>query len=259
MMLPEARREAILAYIRNVRNATSEELSKKFKVTEETIRKDLKHLANQGFIIRTFGGAMIKDENDPSLDQRAVTNLEEKDAIARTASSLIGDNESIVLDAGSTTIQLAKHIREDSDIVVVTNSLEIINIISKIQGVTVISTGGTLRTKSMSFQGQLTEYTIQKYNIHKAFISAKGVSLEEGVMDSNEFEAEIKRKMIDAAKEVILLADHTKFEKLTHVTICPIDKVTTIVTDDKADPEMLQVYKHHGIKVVIGKLENRNQ
>jgi DeoR/GlpR family transcriptional regulator of sugar metabolism len=97
--------------------------------------------------------------------------------------------------------------------VVVTNSLEIINIVSKIQGITVISTGGTLRTKSMSFQGQLTEYTIQKYNIHKAFISAKGVSLEEGVMDSNEFEAEIKRKMIDAAKEVILLADHTNSKR----------------------------------------------
>ncbi|HHU63391.1 MAG TPA: DeoR/GlpR transcriptional regulator [Clostridiales bacterium] len=255
-MLPEARREEILAYIRNVKNATSEELSKRFKVTEETIRKDLKYLANRGFIIRTFGGAMIKAENNSSFDRGAVTNHEE-DAIAQKASSFIDDSESIILDAGSANVQLAKYIRENSDVVVVTNSLRIINIISKMQGITVISTGGTLRTKSMSFQGQLAEYTIEKYNIHKAFISAKGVSLDEGVMDSNELEAEIKRKMIAAAKEVILLVDHTKFGKITHVTVCPIDKVTTIVTDDKTHPEILQAYKDRGIDIAIGKLENK--
>lgn len=250
-MLPEARREHILTYIKNIKNVTSEELSKKFNVTEETIRKDLNFLSEKGLVIRTFGGAMIKDDYDPSLAQRTVSNLEEKKAIAKTASFLIKDRECIVLDAGSTTIELARYIRESSEVFVLTNSLEVINILSKVQGVNVISTGGTLRNKSMSFQGKLTEHSIGSYNIQKAFISAKGLGIEEGVMDTNELEASVKRKMIETAKEVILLADYSKFSKIAHVTVCPIEKITRIITDNKADPEILKKYRSMGIEVIV--------
>lgn len=250
-MLPEARREQILAYVKNRKNATSEELSKNFRVTEETIRKDLNFLSDKGLVIRTFGGAMTKEDYDPPLAQRTISNFEEKRLIAETASSFINDRDSVVLDAGSTTIELAKCIQENSEVVVVTNSLEIINILSKAQGVNVISTGGQLRTKSMSFQGQLTEYSITNYNIQKAFISAKGIGLEEGVMDTNETEANIKRKMIETAKEITLLADYSKFSKIAHVTVCPINKINRIITDNKADPEVISKFRDKGIEVII--------
>jgi len=250
-MLPEARREQILEYIKSKKNATSEELSKRFGVTEETIRKDLNFLSEKGQVIRTFGGAMIKEDYDPSLAQRTISNIEEKRKIARTASAFINDRDSIVMDAGSTTIELAKYIREDSEVVVVTNSLEIMNILSKYQGVTVISSGGRLRSKSMSFQGQLAEYSIGNYNIQKAFISAKGIGFEEGIMDTNEVEASVKRKMIETAKEIILLADYSKFEKIAHVTVCPLDKVSTIITDSKAAPERIKKFRDRGIKVIV--------
>lgn len=250
-MLPEVRREQIYAYIRNNGNATSEELSRLFNVTEETIRKDLNQLSEKGLVIRTFGGAMIKEEYDPSLDQRTVDNFEEKKAIAKAAALLIEDRDSLILDAGSTTIQLAKEIRENSQAVVVTNSLEILNVLAKIQGIKVICLGGTLRSNSMSFQGQLAESSIKNYNIHKAFISAKGVGIEEGVMDSNEPEARVKKRMIEAAREVILLVDHTKFLKLAHETVCPIDKITRIITDSKVDPQIVQEYQERGIEMMV--------
>lgn len=250
-MLLEARREQILDYIKTKKNATTEELSKKFNVTGETIRKDLNFLSERGHIIRTFGGAVIKEDYDPSLAQRTISNIEEKKAIARAASAFIEKRDSIVMDAGSTTIELAKYIPENSEVVVLTNSLVIANILSKVQGITVILSGGILRTKSMSFQGQLAENSIENYNIQKCFISTKGVGLKEGIMDTNEAEAEVKRRMIEAAKEVILLADYSKFTKIAHVTVCPIEKVHKIITDRKTDPEIIKEYRNRGIDVIV--------
>jgi|AGTN01.1.fsa_nt_gi Transcriptional regulators of sugar metabolism len=250
-MLPVARREQILDYVKNRKNATSEELSKRFNVTEETIRKDLNYLSEKGTIIRTFGGAMVKDEYDPSLEQRTISNYEEKRLIAEAASLLIKERDTIILDAGSTTIELAKYIKEDSEVVVVTNSLEIINILSRIQGISVISTGGQLRPKSMSFQGQLAESSIGNYNIQKAFISAKAVGVNEGIMDTNEVEANVKRKMLERAKDITLLADYSKFSKIAHVTVCSIDRINRIITDKGTSPDRIKQFTDKGIEVIV--------
>lgn len=252
-MLPVARREQITDYVKNKKNATSEELSKRFNVTEETIRKDLNFLSEQGVIIRTFGGAMVKDEYDPSLAQRTIRNYEEKRLIAKAASLLIKERDTIILDAGSTTIELAKLIKENSEVVVLTNSLEIMNILSKVQGISVISTGGLLRSKSMSFQGQLAENSIGNYNIQKAFISAKAVGADEGIMDTNEVEASVKRKMLEKAKDITLLADNSKFLKIAHVTVCPIDRINRIITDKGTGPDVIKDFTDRGVEVIIAK------
>jgi DeoR/GlpR family transcriptional regulator of sugar metabolism len=250
-MLPHARRAQIVDYLKSVKTATSESLSRMFGVTEETIRKDLNYLNDKGLVIRSFGGAMIKEEYDPSLAVRTVSSLEEKKAIARAALKLVGHGECIVLDAGSTTIELARLINSDSDNVIITNSLEILNILSKIEGISIISTGGTLRKRSMSFIGQITESSIGNFNISEAYISAKGISIQEGVMDTNEAEASVKRKMLDVAKRTTLLADSTKFSKLAYVTVCPIGKISRIITDPGIDPLIAEKYRAAGIEVVI--------
>jgi len=250
-MLQKTRREQIVEYIRDVRSVTSEQLSKRFNVTEETIRKDLNFLNNEGFLIRTFGGAVIKEEYDPSIDRRAVNNLNEKRSIAKAAAALISESECIVLDAGSTIIELAREMCKKSENVVITNSLEILNILSKVHDMNVIGTGGILRSRSMSFQGSHAEHCIESYNIQKAFMSAKGISLDEGIMDTNEFEAGIKRKMIENAKTVILLADHSKFSRTAHITVCPADRIDIIVTDSKTDPDVIKSFQAKGIKVII--------
>jgi len=250
-MLPEQRREAILEYIKIHKNVAGGELARHFRVTEETIRKDLIALNDRGFIMRTFGGAFLRDDYDPPLAQRTIANLKEKEAIARKAAEYIGYGDCVVLDAGSTVIELAKKLRENLELVALTNSLEIINVLSGREGISVISSGGTLMAKSMSFCGSLAEYSLTSYNIQKAFISAIGVSLEEGVMESNERQALFKRKVVELAKEVTVLVDHTKFGKMAHETVCRLDRVRRIVTDGGIDPNVLSLYREAGAEVVI--------
>lgn len=253
-MLPHVRRSQIVEHLKDVKTATSESLGRMFDVTEETIRKDLNYLNEKGLVIRSFGGAMIKEEYDPSLAMRTINSLDEKKAIAKAAAALLGHRECMFLDAGSTTIEFAKLIKKDSENVIITNSLEILNILSKIDGISVISTGGTLRKRSMSFIGQLAEKSIESFNISEAFISAKGVSIDEGIMDTNEVEAEVKRKMLGTAKKVTLLADSTKFSKLAYVTVCPISTVSRIITDPGTDISIIAKYRALGIEVIVAPL-----
>lgn len=250
-MLRDERRNLILKYIQENRIASSEELSQHFNVTNETIRQDLNYLNDKGYIIRTFGGAMLKDDYDRSLEQRTIINLEEKQKIAKKALEFINNKDLIVMDAGSTVIEVARRIEENSEVVIVTNSLEILNRLSKVKGITVIGVGGKLRSRSMSFQGKNAEDAIFSYNLQKAFVSAEAVGVKEGIMDTNESEANVKRCMIEVAREVTLLVDHTKFTKMAHITVCKLDKVHRVITDDKTDKEIIKKLKEKGIEVII--------
>lgn len=250
-MLREERRSQILKYIRDKRSVTSDELIKFFKVTGETIRQDINYLSDQQQIIRTFGGAMVREDSDKSLEQRAGINFELKMKIANEALKFIRPSDLIVMDAGSTLVEMARRIQTDSEVVVITNSLEIINQLSKVSGITVIGTGGKLRSKSMSFQGSNAENTLRSYNLNKAFISAEAVGLAEGIMDTNEAEASVKRCMIEASKEVTLLADHTKFSKMAHITVCSLDRVHRIITDDMTDQDIVDALRDKGIEVIV--------
>ena len=253
-MNPEIRRDKIFELVKSKKKAVAEDLCRMFDVTGETIRKDLSILNDRGLIIRTHGGAIFREDYDPSLAQRTVSNLKEKTAIARKAAEYVESSDCIILDAGSTIIELAKLLNENSNIVVLSNSLEIINILSKRNGFDVISSGGSLMVKSMSFCGRLAEHSVTIYNIQKAFMSAFGVGFNEGIMETNELEASFKRKAIEAAKEVTVLVDHTKFHKIAHETVCGIKKVNRIITDDRADPEDLKKYEDAGIDVVIAEI-----
>ncbi len=252
-MLREERRALILKYITQKKVASSEELSEQFAVTSETIRQDLSYLSNKNLIIRTFGGAMMKEDNDSSLEQRTVINLEEKQKIANRALEYIEHGDLIVMDAGSTLVEVAKRIEDNTEVVIVTNSLEILNQLSQKNGITVIGTGGKLRSKSKSFQGRNAINAIGSYNLQKAFISAEAVGLDVGIMDTNEAEASVKRSMIEAAKSVTVLADHSKFKKMAHITVCPLDKIDRVITDEKTEQGIIEELQRHGIEVIVAK------
>lgn len=248
------RRTAIVNLVKSKRQVTIAELSREFGVTEETIRKDLQELSEQGKLLRTFGGAAIREYGtERPLDQRTIQNLSEKQKIAKAALSLINEGNLLVLDAGSTVSVLAKILPQNSNIVVLTNSLEITNILSSKQGISVICTGGRLREKSMSLQGILAENAIAAFNAEKAFISCSAVDVNLGVMDSNEGGARIKQKMIDIAREVYLLADSSKIGGIAHITTCPISRITGIVTDDSISARTVQALETAGVQVITGK------
>ena len=230
------------------------ELSKEFGVTEETIRKDLQELSEEGKLLRTFGGAAIREYGtERPLDQRIIQNLSEKQKIARAAVELLGEGNMIVMDAGSTTSVLAKSLPHDKRIIVLTNSLEITNILATQPGISVICTGGRLREKSMSLQGVLAESSIESFNAELAFISCAAVDVKLGVMDSNEGEARIKQKMIGMAREVYLLADSMKIGGIAHITTCPISKLTESSPTTASLQKNVQMLENSGIQVIIGK------
>ena len=245
------RRQRILELVQMNRSVSNEDLQQEFCVTKETIRKDLNVLSEKGHIVRTFGGAIIRDEYDPSFEQRRISNLEEKRQIAKEAAKFISANDIIALDSSSTTLELANLLAGDKELVVITNALKVLNVLAKQGAITAIGTGGILRDRSLSFQGEAAINTINTYNIGKAFISAKALDPDKGIMDSNEGEAAVKRAMLERAQDVTLLVDHAKLKYMAHVTVCPADRVNRIITSTLADAGVTDRFRQAGIEVIV--------
>ena len=224
------RRSEIVKIVREKKQMSCVELSKTFGVTEETIRKDLQELSEKGELLRTFGGAMVREYG-------TVSTLKSGDLVA--------------MDAGSTVTMMAKAIPDHLKITVLTNSLEICNILSEKENVTVICTGGKLHKKSMSLQGMLTESTINSLNAEKAFISCAAFDIKLGVMDSNEEAARTKQSMIRNAREVYLLMDSSKIGCIAYITTCPASSITKVVTDNGAAAEAVKKMEDLGIEMIL--------
>lgn len=246
------RRSEIVRIVREKKQMSCVELSKAFGVTEETIRKDLHELSEKGELLRTFGGAMVREYGtERSLDQRIIQNLEQKKRIAQKAVSTLKSGDLVAMDAGSTVTMMAKAIPDHLKITVLTNSLEICNILSEKENVTVICTGGKLHKKSMSLQGMLTESTINSLNAEKAFISCAAFDIKLGVMDSNEEAARTKQSMIRNAREVYLLMDSSKIGCIAYITTCPASSITKVVTDNAAAAEVVKRIEDLGIEMIL--------
>ena len=211
------------------------ELSQRFGVTEETIRRDLEKLEAEGLVSRTYGGAIL---NSSKLTEgvhyfkRASINAEAKREIAQKAVGWIKDSYTIGLDSSTTAIEIMRLLKDRDDITVITNSAIAITELAQSK-MNVLSTGGALNKNSLSLQGSVTKQAINNYNIDIVLVSCKGLSMEQGASDSDEQEAEIKKEMIAHANSCILLVDHSKFDKVAFVKIAGLDKFDLIVTDKK--------------------------
>lgn len=230
------------------------ELSKLFHVTEETIRRDLEKLEKENLLRRSHGGAVsIQDEQaEISYMEREITNAAEKRAIAIEAVKLIKPNDQIVLDASTTTWYMAKEM-PDIPLTVITNSIKVAIELSKKEQIKVISTGGMLLSKSLSYVGPLAERSLNMYHVNKAFISCKGVHIDGGLSDSNEWQALLKRQMMLIADETIVMADSTKFGVRTFAHIADIQQVSCVLTDEKISADAQKVFEEKGIVMKISK------
>lgn len=213
-------------------------------------------LDNKKLLKRTFGGAIsIESSNngfdvlDPSFEMRKISNLKEKDAIAQFAATLIEPKDTIILDASTTTLQMVKYIPEDMDIVVITNSFSVLCELVKKKGISIISVGGYYRKLSTSFLGSTALKNLDNYNINKSFISGKCVSIEKGLMDPIEQEADLKNKMVEVAEISILLVDHSKFGKIAPISDCPITAFEAVVSDNALQHDIIEKLKNMNIKV----------
>lgn len=250
-MLAAERRQYIMDIAQNDKRVLVSELSQKFNVTEETIRRDLEKLEKEGILTRTYGGAIINKHTNEDLPfvTRQRANLEIKQAIARKALNYIHDGETLMMDPSSSSMELMKLLKHRSHLTIITNSAVSMHELAS-TGHQMISTGGTLRASSLSLTGTVAQDTVRKYHVDKLILSCKALSLNKGIMDSNEPESELKRTMLQQAAKVILLADHTKFDKTAFVQLASFSNIDMLITDQEPAPEWIQLLQDQEIELV---------
>jgi len=243
------RKTKLLSHLSEKGSILVKDASQMFGVTEETIRRDLKELENQGLLLRTHGGAISTDDakSEFPLEIRQGINISGKNAIGREAAKHVIDGDTIMLDASTSCLFLAKHIKEKKSLTVITNSEKIIFELSNSDEITLISTGGILRHKSMSYIGKSAQTSLENYVADKVFFSCKGFLPERGLMDSNEQESQIKRTMISRSQKAIFLCDKTKFGRIGCEMVAKPDDIHIIVTDEPIPESWSDILSAKGI------------
>lgn len=232
-MLAIERRNAILAKLSMEGKVVVSDLSREFSVTEETIRRDLEKLDNDGLAKKTYGGA-VKNESfniDIPFHVRQQSNIEQKQYIASIIAEMIHDGDYIMLDSSTTALYVIKRIQDRKKITLITNSIKILIELCNKPDWNIISTGGTLKEGGLSLVGYQAEKMVTGYHVDLAVCSCKGLDLKMGVTDSNERDSEIKKAFFASAKKRVLAIDSTKFDKTSFVKVCNIEDVDVIVTD----------------------------
>jgi DeoR family fructose operon transcriptional repressor len=229
------------------------ELSRILHVSTNTIRRDLSNLEKQGLLKRTHGGAIFAESYMQSqpYEIRSREGMSEKEKIGRLASSLVRDGSTVIIDAGTTTRQLALYLKNVGDLTVLTNSLEIAEILSENANIIVILSGGILQVSSRHLIGMPAEQFFNQVHVDQLFTSANAISIGQGLLSSNLHIVPIKQKMLEAAREVILIADSSKFDKTGIGRIAPLTAAHKLVTDSRIEPQTVSAISALGIEVII--------
>ena len=251
-MIAIERKNEILAILQKEQRVLVSELSKRYDVTDETIRRDLEKLEIEGFVKRTYGGAVLnKNKNvDMPLRIREKTNRDEKQIIAGLVAGLVEEGDRIMLDASSTSLMIAKELKEMNKLTVITNSVEVLIELAGHEGIQVISTGGNLNESSLSLVGNAAQKVLNGYHVDKAIFSCKGIDMKEGMTDSNELDSDIKIAMYNCADTAILAVDSSKFDRVSFVKSMMLKKGDVIVTDRKPSAEWLSFLEEQGVHLV---------
>ena len=236
-MIAVERQDKIMDLLMKNKTMSVKELCSLLDASEATIRRDLTFLESEKRLERTHGGAHISDRvqllYEQSVDQKGLISLNEKRRIAQRAFEMIKNGESIVLDAGTTTLELAKLIGESKiQLLVITNGAAISNLICKNENIELYLTGGRVRHNTLASVGTSALELLKSFNVNKAFIGVNGITIDDGLTTPDYEEAQIKKTMLSIASERIVLADSTKFNKVARCLISPISAVDTIITDD---------------------------
>lgn len=250
------RRRDILQLLAKKGEVHVAELSKLFKVSEVTIRNDLEQLEQKNALIRARGGAIGLDASvaiDQRLDDKSKINFAEKMAIGLCAASLVSEADTIIIDSGSTTAELVKHLPPFQDLTVITNALNIANLIGNRNNINMIMLGGYLRKNSLSLVGPLAEKNLKLFNVDKVFLGVDGFDTRQGIYTPNVEEARLNELMIETAREVIALVDSSKFKKRSLALICPVNHIHKVITDAGVLNDDRKRMEDAGIEVIVAK------
>jgi DeoR family transcriptional regulator of aga operon len=247
------RRENILHHLVEKGSVEVSDLVKQFGVTPVTIRHDLTALEEQGLVTRAYGGAYLNRAIAPeqSVTHRDAINHPIKERIGAEAAKYVNEKDAIIINAGSTTLQLAKHLKGMRDLTVMTNSLYVASELADAEGVELMITGGTLRKQSMSFQGPQAERSLNHYRFDKLFFGVDGMDVKFGITTHSADEAALIRRMVELAREIIAVTDSSKIGKIYLHNIALLDKVNTIITDTAIDPMVHEALIGMKVKVIL--------
>jgi DeoR/GlpR family transcriptional regulator of sugar metabolism len=256
-MLAIERRKKIYEYLHENGNATVFELKALFDVGEETIRRDLTKMEEEGILQRTYGGAFIDEGKHLVLPDkvRETVHVGEKTIIGSICANMINTGDTIFLD-GSTTCQfIAKAILYKKNLIVITNAIKIALNLSEAANIKVIFIGGTMRHNTLTFVGHTSKKLLREYYADKAFICCDGIHMINGITDANEQEAEIRSSMFAQAEERILVADSTKFDRTSFKRIGKISEADYLVTDKKLSESWIKKLNDYKVKVICTETE----
>ena len=246
------RRQEIVRLTESKERVDVESLAKQFDVSAVTIRNDLNALSARGLVVRSRGGAVASTRltRELSVQEKYTRNLSVKRQLGQAVADLIGDDvRSVILDSGTTTEEVALCLVGRSRLRVLTNGLNIASALANANGVEVRVTGGILRRKSMSFYGRHAEESLRYLHFDKLILGADGIDPHVGVTTHFEQEANLNRLMCETARQVILVADSSKFRRCCSHVICSLTEIDTLVTDAGVPGELPDVLRSQGVEV----------
>ena len=252
-MLANHRREKIFALLQEDGSAKVLNLAKLFKVTEVTIRQDLEKLEKEGLIVREHGGAFMKDVPNQvkGFTLTHQDNLDKKELIAKKCLEFIERGDTIILDSGSTTTEIAKKLKGFKPLTVITNALNIALILGAEPGIEVIVTGGEFKPPTLSLTGQKAADFFKGLNVQKLFLATAGISLKSGLTYPSISDLVVKRAMIEAADTTYLVADSTKIDRTALASLGALALIDYIITDPDIEEKHRQVFRDHEIELII--------
>ncbi|MDR0452535.1 MAG: DeoR/GlpR family DNA-binding transcription regulator [Treponema sp.] len=251
-MLTLERQNAIMDILNKDKVVNINKLSGLFSISSASIRRDLEKMEQQGLVKRTYGGAVLVEgiNAEIPLVVREIEQREAKQLIAKKASGFIEDQDTIFMDSSTTTKELTNFMDGISGLTVITNGIRAITDMALLENITVYGISGKLRKPSLSFIGNQAENCVTDYWASKFFFSCTGLWMSHGAMDYSDAEAELRKKMMSACQKIILLCDHTKFDRPAFYRICPFSRIDVLITDLKLSEQWESLLMQNGVDIV---------
>jgi DeoR/GlpR family transcriptional regulator of sugar metabolism len=260
-MLPEQRHQGILGLLKEKNQVSIADLASELQVSQITVRRDLEQLESSNQIIRIRGGAKLLDSEHVEKDtnflnrrfhNQASVQQQEKKAIGSLAASIVQDDETILIDAGSTALELAKHLHQKKGVTAIVTTVNIAEELEGREGVTTIITGGLFRSRTTTLVNPIMDRMLTEIYADKVFIGVTAVSVNRGFTGNDFLESDVKRQLLKSGKEVYWLVDSTKINSISTIQVSPILPDHTIITDDGLPPDILRQLEHK-CRVLVAK------
>ncbi len=252
------RRQELLEFLEDQHAVSIRHMSEELGVSQSTLRRDLDAMEEEGLVERIHGSARLVQPGVRSMDKRELwffsrqdSAVKEKQAIANAAVEMIEADDVIVMDSSTTALALAKALPDNLALTVITHSAYLPVELSHRPEIQVISTGGLLQPKSMCYVGLEAENAFQNLHAHRAFFGVKGLSLLEGCTDVSPLEVRLKSVMLNKIQELVILADHTKLGNIALASFASVNRISTLITDEGADPAILEDIRSQRVEVIV--------